>query len=225
MTLGDADLVILNTCHIREKAAEKVYSELGRVRLTKEARKARAATRWSRWPAASPRPKGTRSSPARPWSISWSARRACIASPISWRMPQSTGKRSVETEFPAEDKFAALPVRAEAKRQVSAFVTVQEGCDKFCTFCVVPYTRGAEYSRRARRDRRRGRAAFGARRARDHAARAERERLSRRRAGRRHVAACAAVAATRGDSGHRAVALHHEPSARHGRRADRAVRR
>lgn len=146
--MDDADLVILNTCHIREKAAEKVYSELGRVRRSKEARKVRGS--------------GTMVAVA-----------GCVAQAEGEEMiarapivdivvgPQSlhriadlvakaeSGERLVETEFPVDEKFAALPQRASGKRPVSAFVTVQEGCDKFCTFCVVPYTRGAEYSRSA----------------------------------------------------------------------------
>ena len=145
--MGDADLVILNTCHIREKAAEKVYSELGRVRKTKAARKA----------------QGRKTLVAVAGCVAQAESEEIIArAPVVDIVvgPQSlhrladlvaeassTGKRAVETEFPAQEKFAALPQRATAKRQVSAFVTVQEGCDKFCTFCVVPYTRGAEYSR------------------------------------------------------------------------------
>jgi tRNA-2-methylthio-N6-dimethylallyladenosine synthase len=144
--MDDADLVILNTCHIREKAAEKVYSELGRVRLNKEARKGQG--------------RGTMVAVA--GCVAQAEGEEIIArAPVVDIVvgPQSlhkladlvakaeTGKRSVETEFPADDKFTALPTRAGGKRHVSAFVTVQEGCDKFCTFCVVPYTRGAEYSR------------------------------------------------------------------------------
>jgi len=144
--MDDADLVILNTCHIREKAAEKVYSELGRVRLTKDARKEHGRDTMVAIAGCVAQAEGEEiiaRAPVvdivvGPQSLHRLADLVAIA---------STGKRSVETEFPAQDKFAALPQRAIGKRQTSAFVTVQEGCDKFCTFCVVPYTRGAEYSR------------------------------------------------------------------------------
>jgi tRNA-2-methylthio-N6-dimethylallyladenosine synthase len=142
----DADLVILNTCHIREKAAEKVYSELGRVRLTKEARKAQGRDTMVAVAGCVAQAEGEEIAARAPvvdivvgpQSLH---RLADLVAEVS-----ASGKRSVETEF-AEDKFAALPQRAAGKTITSAFVTVQEGCDKFCTFCVVPYTRGAEYSR------------------------------------------------------------------------------
>jgi tRNA-2-methylthio-N6-dimethylallyladenosine synthase len=145
----DADLVILNTCHIREKAVDKVYSELGRVRRLKE-----AATH-----------AGRRVTVAVAGCVAQAEgaeiiRRApavdLVVGPQSYhRLPgllarSANGGGVVDTEFPVEDKFAALaaPAReATRARGVSAFVTVQEGCDKFCTFCVVPYTRGAETSR------------------------------------------------------------------------------
>jgi tRNA-2-methylthio-N6-dimethylallyladenosine synthase len=144
--MDDADLVILNTCHIREKAAEKVYSELGRVRLTKEARKAHGRDTMVAVAGCVAQAEGEE-------IIARAPVVDIVVGPQSLHRladlvaKASTGKRSVETEFPAQDKFAALPQRATGKRQTSAFVTVQEGCDKFCTFCVVPYTRGAEYSR------------------------------------------------------------------------------
>jgi tRNA-2-methylthio-N6-dimethylallyladenosine synthase len=145
----DADLVILNTCHIREKAAEKVYSELGRVRALKE-----TAAR-----------DGRRVVVAVAGCVAQAEgqeiiRRApgvdLVVGPQSYhRLPDLLtrslrGERVVDTEFPVEDKFdfLQLPSKAATRaRGVSAFVTVQEGCDKFCTFCVVPYTRGAEVSR------------------------------------------------------------------------------
>jgi tRNA-2-methylthio-N6-dimethylallyladenosine synthase len=144
--MDDADLVILNTCHIREKAAEKVYSELGRVRLAKEARKAGGRDTMVAVAGCVAQAEGEE-------IIARAPVVDIVVGPQSLHRladlvaKASTGKRSVETEFPAQDKFAALPQRATGKRQTSAFVTVQEGCDKFCTFCVVPYTRGAEYSR------------------------------------------------------------------------------
>ncbi len=148
-TPEDADLVILNTCHIREKAAEKVYSELGRVRKLKEAA----------------RRDGRRVTVAVAGCVAQAEgaeiiRRApsvdLVVGPQSYhRLPDlliraETAGGVVDTEFPVEDKFdhlAAPSSNATRTRGVSAFVTVQEGCDKFCTFCVVPYTRGAETSR------------------------------------------------------------------------------
>src|SRR5499426_3148135 len=138
----DADLVILNTCHIREKAADKVYSELGRVRVLKE-----AAAR-----------EGRRVTIAVAGCVAQAEgaeiiRRAgavdLVVGPQNYhRLPALLrAKRDgavVDTEFPLEDKFDLLapPSRAATRaRGVTAFVTVQEGCDKFCTFCVVPYTR------------------------------------------------------------------------------------
>ena len=144
----DADLILLNTCHIREKAAEKLYSDLGRLRVMREER-----------------------DPSKPLTIGVTGcvaqaegeeilRRAptvdLVVGPQTYhRLPEllrkvHEGKKIVETEYAVEDKFAHLPHhnrQAVKKRGVTAFMTVQEGCDKFCTFCVVPYTRGSEVSR------------------------------------------------------------------------------
>jgi tRNA-2-methylthio-N6-dimethylallyladenosine synthase len=135
---GAADLVVLNTCHIREKAAEKVYSEIGRLR----------------------RDDGTRPMIAVAGCVAQAEgaeipRRApnvdVVVGPQAYhRLPQlvaqaALGVRGLDTDMPIDSKFGALPAR---RRQApSAFLTVQEGCDKFCTYCVVPYTRGAEVSR------------------------------------------------------------------------------
>jgi tRNA-2-methylthio-N6-dimethylallyladenosine synthase len=148
-TQADADLVILNTCHIREKAAEKVYSELGRVRLIKQeaARDGRRVmVAVAGCVAQAEGAEIIRRAPAVD----------LVVGPQSYHRLSDLlaraerGERAIDTEFPVEDKFDALaaPSRAATRaRGVSAFVTVQEGCDKFCTFCVVPYTRGAESSR------------------------------------------------------------------------------
>jgi tRNA-2-methylthio-N6-dimethylallyladenosine synthase len=147
-TPDDADLIILNTCHIREKAAEKVYSELGRMRVLKN-----DAAR-----------DGRRVTVAVAGCVAQAEgaeiiRRApdvdLVVGPQSYhRLPGMLARaehgKVLDTEFPVEGKFdhLAAPSRAAIrKRGVSAFITVQEGCDKFCTFCVVPYTRGAEVSR------------------------------------------------------------------------------
>ena len=147
--VDDADLVILNTCHIREKASEKVYSELGRLRVAKDeaARRGRAMT------------IAVAGCVAQAEGAEIVARAPAVdvvVGPQSYHhLPDllrraATGERAIETEFPADDKFGHLPPpRRDAirARGISAFVTVQEGCDKFCTFCVVPYTRGSEMSR------------------------------------------------------------------------------
>lgn len=140
----DADLVVLNTCHIREKAAEKVYSEVGRMRMLREqsgrdlkiavtgcVAQAEGAEIQKRAPAVD-----------------------LVVGPQSYhRLPElvdrvEKGERSiVDTDFPTESKFDHLPEERSAATGAAAFLTVQEGCDKFCSFCVVPYTRGAEESR------------------------------------------------------------------------------
>ena len=144
---AEADLVILNTCHIREKAAEKVYSELGRVRLNKERRKRQGRDTLIAVAGCVAQAEGAEIM-ARAPAVD------IVVGPQSYHRladlvaeASSTGRGQIATDFPAEDKFAHLPERPQGRGQVSAFVTVQEGCDKFCTFCVVPYTRGAEFSR------------------------------------------------------------------------------
>ncbi|MBI1219144.1 MAG: tRNA (N6-isopentenyl adenosine(37)-C2)-methylthiotransferase MiaB [Rhodobacteraceae bacterium] len=145
-TAEAADMVLLNTCHIREKAAEKVYSDLGRLRPLKQANpdlkigvagcvaQAEGAEILRRMPLVD-----------------------LVVGPQSYhRLPAmmqavGQGARPVDTDFPAEDKFDHLPDRPARLGGPTAFLTVQEGCDKFCAFCVVPYTRGAEVSRPAER--------------------------------------------------------------------------
>src|SRR5215472_17199021 len=148
-TAEDADLVILNTCHIREKAAEKVYSELGRMRQLKEAAAAENRLVLIAVAGCVAQAEGeeiVRRAPAVD----------LVFGPQSYhRLPAllsrvADGARAIDTEFSTDDKFTALaaPTAAATRaRGACAFVTVQEGCDKFCTFCVVPYTRGAELSR------------------------------------------------------------------------------
>jgi tRNA-2-methylthio-N6-dimethylallyladenosine synthase len=142
----EADLVILNTCHIREKAAEKVYSELGRIRELKQERAAAGQETKIVVAGCVAQAEGKeilRRAPAVD----------VVVGPQSYhRLPELLKARPgvVDTEFPVHDKFAHLPAASVEKtrsRGVSAFLTIQEGCDKFCTFCVVPYTRGAELSR------------------------------------------------------------------------------
>ncbi|MFD9899862.1 tRNA (N6-isopentenyl adenosine(37)-C2)-methylthiotransferase MiaB [Mesorhizobium sp. UC22_110] len=147
--IEDADLVLLNTCHIRERAAEKVYSELGRIRELK-AEKAAAGREMLIGVAGCVAQAEGREIIRRAPAVD------LVIGPQTYhRLPDvlarvRNGGRVVETEYALEDKFEHLPQpkRAQvAKRGVAAFLTVQEGCDKFCTFCVVPYTRGSEVSR------------------------------------------------------------------------------
>jgi len=145
-TPDDADMILLNTCHIREKAAEKVYSELGRFKGLK---------------AANPDLKiGVAGCVAQAEGEEIIKRQPMVdlvVGPQSYhRLPAmddavQTGAKALDTDFPDDDKFETLKTRSKAKRGPTAFLTVQEGCDKFCAFCVVPYTRGAEVSRPADR--------------------------------------------------------------------------
>src|SRR3954469_23114996 len=157
---AEADMVILNTCHIREKASEKVFSELGRLRAGRRERGAEnvivavagcvaqaegaeiirrapdvdivlGPQTYHRLPEMVAR--ATRARDAKRWRHS------------APHQGMSRGAGLLDTEFPTESKFDFLPAATESP--VSAFVAIQEGCDKFCTFCVVPYTRGAEFSR------------------------------------------------------------------------------
>ena len=142
----DADMILLNTCHIREKAAEKVYSELGRFRALKDE---------------NPDLKiGVAGCVAQAEGQEIMRRQPLVDLVVG---PQSyhrlaemeaktrSGEKALDTDFPADDKFDILRNRPKTKRGPTAFLTVQEGCDKFCAFCVVPYTRGAEVSRPAGR--------------------------------------------------------------------------
>ncbi len=147
--LEDADFVLLNTCHIREKAAEKVYSELGRLRDLKKERAKEGREMVIGVAGCVAQAEGNeilRRAPAVD----------LVIGPTTYhRLPEAlkrarSGERVVQTEYAVEDKFEHLPAPDKAKtrmRGVTAFLTVQEGCDKFCTFCVVPYTRGSEVSR------------------------------------------------------------------------------
>jgi len=141
-----ADMILLNTCHIREKAAEKVYSELGRFKHLK---------------AENPDLKiGVAGCVAQAEGAEIMRRQPLVdlvVGPQSYhRLPEMEarvrrGEKALDTDFPEEDKFEHLKARPKAPRGPTAFLTVQEGCDKFCAFCVVPYTRGAEVSRPAAR--------------------------------------------------------------------------
>ena len=141
---ADADVILLNTCHIREKASEKLFSDLGRLAPLKARKRCDGGTLVVAVAGCVAQAEGAEI-----------LRRAktvdVVVGPQSYhRLPALVeaavnGERPVETEFPAESKFDRLPERGRAG--VSVFLSIQEGCDKFCTFCVVPYTRGAEFSR------------------------------------------------------------------------------
>jgi tRNA-2-methylthio-N6-dimethylallyladenosine synthase len=148
-----ADVIILNTCHIREKAAEKIYSEIGRLRVLKQEAAAAGRTITIAVAGCVAQAEGeeiVRRAPAVD---------IVVGSQNYHRLPEMVarardgarnGTKIVDTDFPVEDRFDALPTPKREtirSRGIAAFVTVQEGCDKFCTFCVVPYTRGAEVSR------------------------------------------------------------------------------
>src|SRR5690606_37799234 len=141
---GAADLIVLNTCHIREKAAEKVYSDIGRI--MKRARKDETGR---------DRPMIAVAGCVAQAEGAEIPRRApavdIVVGPQAYHnLPRliadaAAGRRGLDTDMPAASKFEALPGRR--RQGPTAFLTVQEGCDKFCTYCVVPYTRGAEISR------------------------------------------------------------------------------
>ncbi len=145
---AEADMVLLNTCHIREKASEKVFSELGRLRQLRQAREERGLGRMVIGVAGCvAQAEGAEMLTRAPWVD-------LVLGPQAYhRLPEMVarlareGGAQLDTDFPAEPKFDHLP--APGPRGPSAFLSIQEGCDRFCTFCVVPYTRGAEYSRPA----------------------------------------------------------------------------
>ncbi|WP_170985780.1 tRNA (N6-isopentenyl adenosine(37)-C2)-methylthiotransferase MiaB [Rhizobium sp. AU243] len=150
--MGEADLVLLNTCHIREKAAEKVYSALGRLRDMKKSREEQGREFMIGVAGCVAQAEGEEILRRAP------AVDVVIGPQTYHRLPDALkrvrgGERVIETEYAVEDKFEHLPVAEKATlrtRGVTAFLTAQEGCDKFCTFCVVPYTRGSEVSRPVR---------------------------------------------------------------------------
>jgi tRNA-2-methylthio-N6-dimethylallyladenosine synthase len=147
----DADMVILNTCHIRERAAEKLFSELGRLRLVKQARAEQGASTILAVAGCVAQAEGREILARAPYVD-------IVLGPQTYhRLPEMVAQASraagavIDTDFPAESKFDHLPDAAAPQTEtgLTAFLTIQEGCDKFCSFCVVPYTRGAEASRPA----------------------------------------------------------------------------
>ena len=148
----DADLIVLNTCHIRERASEKIYSELGKLRELKDERRRRGRRTTLVVAGCVAQAEGAEILRRQP------AVDVVVGPQTYHRLPELVREARlrpgvVAADFPAEDKFAHLPIStpgAIRRRGVAAFVTVQEGCDKFCSFCVVPYTRGAEASRPVR---------------------------------------------------------------------------
>jgi len=146
--MESADLIVLNTCHIREKAAEKIYSDLGRLRLLRDRRRADGLTTMIAVAGCVAQAEGAEILRRAPVVDMVIGPQTYHRLPELVRRAEQGGAKIVLTEFPEEDKFASLPPR-QSRRSPAAFLTVQEGCDKFCTFCVVPYTRGAEFSRPA----------------------------------------------------------------------------
>ena len=142
-----ADMIIINTCHIREKAAEKVFSELGRLRKWKEQEAEQGRQVKIAVAGCVAQAEGEEISRRAPWVD-------VVVGPQAYhRLPElitnvdpASRQAVINTDFPVEDKFDFLP-EEHTPRGPAAFLSVQEGCDKFCTFCVVPYTRGAEFSR------------------------------------------------------------------------------
>jgi len=144
-----ADLIILNTCHIREKAAEKVYSELGRLRQMRERRRAHGDDVVIGVAGCVAQAEGEAMLERAPFVD-------IVVGPQTYhRLPELLQRRArskggvIDTDFPLESKFDLLPAATAQPGSPTAFLTIQEGCDRFCTFCVVPYTRGAEESRPA----------------------------------------------------------------------------
>ncbi|HWX47620.1 MAG TPA: tRNA (N6-isopentenyl adenosine(37)-C2)-methylthiotransferase MiaB [Roseomonas sp.] len=147
-TPEEADMVILNTCHIREKASEKVFSDLGRLRLLKQEKEAAGQKMVLAVAGCVAQAEGAEITARAPWVD-------LVLGPQTYhRLPEMVARASraagaqIETDFPVEQKFDHLPEPQGSQGPV-AFLTIQEGCDKFCSFCVVPYTRGAEFSRPA----------------------------------------------------------------------------
>ncbi|MCC6716609.1 MAG: tRNA (N6-isopentenyl adenosine(37)-C2)-methylthiotransferase MiaB [Acetobacteraceae bacterium] len=144
----DADMIILNTCHIRDRAAEKVFSELGRLRLVKQARAEAGHPTILAVAGCVAQAEGAEILARAPYVD-------IVLGPQTYhRLPEMVARASraagavIDTDFPAEQKFDHLPEQS-APQGLAAFLTIQEGCDKFCSFCVVPYTRGSEASRPA----------------------------------------------------------------------------
>jgi tRNA-2-methylthio-N6-dimethylallyladenosine synthase len=150
--MAAADMIILNTCHIREKAVEKVYSDLGRIRDIKTARARDGRETLIAVTGCVAQAEGREIARRQPAVDLVVGPQSYQKLPAMIAEHHRTGRAIVETTFPEHAKFDDLPPRvidgpAPARKTSAAFLTVQEGCDKFCTFCVVPYTRGAEYSR------------------------------------------------------------------------------